>query len=105
MLNEENRASLVVPYAPPPPPRRDVAAAALSALIGTVALILLFMAEYSTTTTVWLTLVAVIGLAAGAGFLVAGLLARRRFREEMEPAVVPVPVQPAGRPDRSVEAR
>ena len=95
MLNEKNRAQLVVPYLPPPPPVRHLVVAAISALVGAAALIGLFMAEYSTTTTVWLTLVAGVGLAGGAGLMLAGLLARRRFREEMEPATVPVPVQPA----------
>lgn len=98
MLNEENRVQMVVPYSPPPPPRRHLAAAGLSAFLGAAALIGLFMAEYSTTTTVWLTLVAGLGLAGGAGLLLVGLLARRRFREEMEPAVVAVPVPPATRP-------
>ncbi|MGI9647569.1 MAG: hypothetical protein ACR2OI_03525 [Acidimicrobiia bacterium] len=99
MLNEENRAQLVVPYSLPPPPRRHLVGASLSALVGAVALIGLFMAEYSATTTVWLTLVAGLGLAGGAGLLLIGLSARRRFREEMEPAaVVPVPVQPLVRP-------
>jgi len=105
MLNEENRALLVVPYAAPPPPRHHLVAAGISAFAGIVGLLGLFMAEYSTTTTVWLSLVAVIGLAAGAGFLVAGLTARRRFRTEMEPATMPVPVEPAGQPSQSIEAR
>jgi hypothetical protein len=104
MLNEENRAQMVVPYSPPPPPRRHLVAAGLSTLVGATALIGLFMAEYSTTTTVWLSLVAGLGLAIGAGLLLAGLLARRRFREEMEPAVVPVSVQPTVRPARSPDS-
>ncbi|MCP4249153.1 MAG: hypothetical protein GY778_19080 [bacterium] len=103
MLDREQRASLVVPYTPPPAPRRHLYGAALSLALGAIAVLGLAMADYSTTTTVWLVLAATIGFMAAAGLFVTGIRARRQFRQEMERAVEPVPVQPV--PDQSsVEA-
>jgi amino acid transporter len=104
MLDREQRALLVVPYTPPPPPVGGLVAAVLFTFLGAVAVLGLAMAEYSTTVTVWLVLAATTGFVAGVGLFVGSIRARRQFRWEMERAVEPVPVQPAGDPPGAVEA-
>lgn len=93
MLDKEERALLVVPYSPPPAPRHHLIGGAAALVVGALALLGLFMADYSTTTTVWLTVITVSGIASAFGLGVAGITARRRFRVEMERAT-PVPVEP-----------
>ncbi len=104
MLDRDQRALLVVPYTPPPPPRRHLIAAALSLAVGAIAVLFLYMADYSTTTTAWLVSVGTLGFVAAAVLLVAAVRARRQFRVEMERAVEPVPVEPVDTAAKSVEA-
>ena len=93
-VDREQRAMLVVPYIPPHPPRLHLAGAAIFAMIGAVAVLGLFMADYSEATTGGLVATATAGFGAAVALLVAGITARRRFRVEMEPAVLPIPVEP-----------
>lgn len=104
MLDPEQRALLVVPYTNPPAPRRHLIGSGACFAVGAIALLGLAMADYSATTTVWLVLTATLGFLGAAGLLVAGVRARRRFRQEMERAVEPVPVQPVDPQSTSVEA-
>lgn len=104
MLDREQRELLVVPYTPPPPPRRHLVGALLCALIGVGAVIGLAMADYSAVVTGWLVVAATVAFLATAALFVTGIRARRRFRDEMERAVAPVPVQPAAEASGSVEA-
>ena len=104
MLDTEERALLVVPYTPPPPPIRHLVGAGAGLVAGTVGVLGLAMAEYSTTVTMWLVLVATAGFVAAVGLFVAGIRSRRRFRQEMERAVEAIPVTPAGGPPGAAEA-
>lgn len=94
MVDREQRALLVVPYTPPPAPRAHLWGSLAAGLITAGAVLGLFIADYSTSTTATLILVAVTGLATTLGLVVGGIRARRRFRIEMERAVevTPAPV-------------
>ncbi len=104
MLNREQRALLVVPYTPPPPPRRHIVAAIGFLFLGASAVLVLAMAEYSATTTASLVVVGTTAFLTAFAMLIAGVLARRRFRLEMGQVVEPIPVQPVDGAAKSTEA-
>jgi hypothetical protein len=94
MLDREQRQLLVVPYASPPPPRGRLAGAALLGAIGALSVLGLFMADYSAEITAGLVVVGTMGFLGAVILFAAGVTARHRFRQEMEPAIDPVPVDP-----------
>ena len=102
MVDREQRALLVVPYTPPPPPRAHLWGSLVAGMITAGAILGLFMADYSTSTTVTLILVAVAGLATTLGLVVGGVRARRQFHIEMERAIDVSRVPAAA--ERSTEA-
>ena len=102
MVGREQRALLVVPYTPPPAPRAHLWGSLVAGLITAGAVVGLFIADYSTSTTATLLLVAMAGLATTIGLIVGGIRARRQFRVEMERAVEVSPAPVAI--DRSTEA-
>ena len=104
MLDREQRALLVVPYAPPPPPMRHLAVALLFAFLGSFAALFLAMAEYSAAPTAALVVVGALAFSIAVVMFVLGVRARRRHRNELARAVEAVPVQPVGTPSKSVEA-
>lgn len=93
-MDRQQRAMLVVPYAPPPPPRRHLVGSVVSAGAGTVALLGLLIADYSAATVAGLAATATVGFVLAAALLARGITVRRRFRREMERAKRPVPLQP-----------
>jgi len=104
MLDREQRALLVVPYAPPPPPRRQVFMATAFLFLGSVAIVGLAMADYSPATTASLIVAATVAFATAVVLFILGVRSRRRFRLEMERAIEPVPVQPVDGAAQSIEA-
>lgn len=102
MLDREERELLVVPYTPPPPPRAHLALAALLALLGALAGLVLAVADYSAGVTAILIMATVGAVIAAAGLVAAGVMARRRFREEMERAVEVTPASRASDDARRV---
>lgn len=104
MLDREQRELLVVPYTPPPPPRGLLILGAVFFVIGGIAVLGLAMADYSTVTTAWLVVIATLGLLSGPVLLINGVRARRAFRQEMERAVEPIPVEPVDGRSESIEA-
>lgn len=87
MLDREERELLVVPYTPPPAPRAHLVTAAIVALGAVIAGFVLLVADYSSDVTAALILSSGGGLIVAAGLVIAGIRARRRFRDEMERAV------------------
>ena len=104
MLDREQRALLVVPYAPPPPPRRHMVAATAFLFLGSVAALGLAMADYSAATTASLIVAATVAFVTAVVLFFLGMRSRRRFRLEMERAVEPIPVQPVDGAAKSVGA-
>jgi hypothetical protein len=104
MLDREQRALLVVPYAPPPPPRYHLIAAVVLLFLGSFAVIGLAMAEYSAATTASLIVTGTGAFFIGVVMLVLGVRARRRYRLEMERAVEPIAVQPVNHASGKIEA-
>jgi hypothetical protein len=104
MLDREQRELLVVHYTPPTPPRRLLILGAVFLVTGGIALIGLAIADYSAVTTAWLVVIATLGFLIGAVLLINGVRARQAFREEMERAVEPIPVQPVDGHSESIEA-
>jgi drug/metabolite transporter (DMT)-like permease len=102
VIDREERALLVVPYTPGPPPRWHLVQALLCVLGAAVAVLMLFVADYSTT--VAAALAATTGTLAVAALAsaIVGIKARRRFRVEMERAVDVTPL--TGTPARSEQA-
>ena len=104
MLDREQRALLVVPYAPPPAPRRHLYAAIVFLFLGSFAVLGLAMAEYSAATTASLVVAGTVAFVSAVAMLLVGIRARRRHRLEMERAVEPVAVQPVNAASRKIEA-
>ena len=104
MLDREQRALLVVPYAQPPAPRRHLAVATAFLFLGAIASIGLAMADYSAATTASLVVAGTLAFVAAVVFFILGVQARRRFRLEMERAIEPIPVQPVDGAAQSIEA-
>jgi len=104
MLDREQRALLVVPYAPPRPPMRQLAAATVFLFLGSFAALFLAMAEYSAATTAALVVVGAVAFLTAVVMFILGVRARRRHRLEMARAVEAIPVQPVGSPSKSVDA-
>ncbi|MGI9609148.1 MAG: hypothetical protein ACR2NL_02535 [Acidimicrobiia bacterium] len=104
MLDREQRALLVVPYAPPPAPRRHMAAALSFLFLGSFAVLFLAMAEYSAATTAVLIVTGALAFFTAVVLFVLGVRVRRRHRLEMARAVEAVPVQPTGAQAESAEA-
>lgn len=104
MLDREQRELLVVPYSPPPPPRRHLILGGVFLVVGIIGLLGLAIADYSAVTTAWLVVITTLGFLVAAVLLITGARARRTFRQEMERAVEPIPVQPVDGPSESIEA-
>ncbi|NNL97086.1 MAG: hypothetical protein HKO63_02660 [Acidimicrobiia bacterium] len=104
MLDREQRALLVVPYAPPPAPRRHLYAAIVFLFLGSFAVLGLAMAEYSAATTASLVVAGTVAFLSAVAMLLLGVRARRRHRLEMERAVEPIAVQPVNEASRKIEA-
>ena len=73
-------------------------------VVGIIGLLGLAIADYSAVTTAWLVVITTLGLLVAAALLINGVRARLAFRQEMERAVEPIPVQPAEGTSESIEA-
>ena len=104
MLDREQRALLVVPYASPPAPRSHMVVATAFLFLGGVAALGLAMADYSAATTASLIVAATVAFVTAVVLFILGIRSRRRFRLEMERAVEPIPVQPVDGAAKSVGA-
>lgn len=104
MLDREQRELLVVPYTPPPPPRRLLILGGVFFVVGIIGLLGLAIADYSAVTTAWLVVITTLGFLLAAVLLINGVRVRRTFRQEMERAVEPIPVEPVDEASKSIEA-